>query len=172
MAQQPAPAFEVASVKPTLGSPGNSTWGLLPSGRFVATNSLLRDVIFNAHGVTPDRLLGGPDWIGSVFRVPGFRHTADRYGQRMAEWDSPRLSLTINRVCKTCNTGWMSDLETETKPVLKPLIRGKDRTLWTDHQTLLTAWLVKTSMVMEFTSDAEREPYYTPENRRARIGQV
>src|SRR5687768_10111775 len=61
-AQSDAPRFDVASVKP-LGSSGNSTWNLLPSGRFVATNSQLRMLIFNAYGVTPDRLLGGPDWI-------------------------------------------------------------------------------------------------------------
>ena len=64
-AQSDAPRFDVASVKPTLGSSAISTWSLLPSGRFVATNSKLRMLIFNAHGVTPDRLLGGPDWIGS-----------------------------------------------------------------------------------------------------------
>jgi uncharacterized protein (TIGR03435 family) len=64
-AQSDAPRFDVASVKPNLGSSGTSTWSLLPSGRFAATNSELRMLIFNAYGVTPDRLLGGPDWIKS-----------------------------------------------------------------------------------------------------------
>jgi uncharacterized protein (TIGR03435 family) len=64
-AAQQVPRFEVASVKPNQGSSGNSTWGLLPSGRVVATNSSLRQLIVNAYDVTHDRLLGGPDWIGS-----------------------------------------------------------------------------------------------------------
>lgn len=64
-AAQQAPRFEVASVKPTLGSSGAYTWWLQPSGRVVATNSSLRQLIVNAYDVTHDRLLGGPDWIGS-----------------------------------------------------------------------------------------------------------
>jgi uncharacterized protein (TIGR03435 family) len=64
-AQSDAPRFEVASVKPALGSANTSTWGLLPSGRFVATNSQLRSLIVNAYGVMHERLLGGPDWIDS-----------------------------------------------------------------------------------------------------------
>jgi hypothetical protein len=44
---------------------------------------------------------------------------------------------------------------------LTPLIKGRHRTLWTDHQEILTAWLLKTCMVFEFTADPEREPYYT-----------
>ena len=63
-AQSDAPRFDVASVRP-LGSTGNSTRNVLPSGRFVATNSQLRMLIVNAYGVTLDRLLGGPDWIDS-----------------------------------------------------------------------------------------------------------
>ena len=64
-AQSDAPRFDVASVRPAGGSSGTSTWGVLPSGRFVATNSQLRMLIWNAYGATPDRLLGGPDWIDS-----------------------------------------------------------------------------------------------------------
>jgi len=64
-AAQQAPRFEVASVKPNQGSSGISTWGLLPSGRFVATNSQLRSLIVNAYGTLHERLLGGPDWIDS-----------------------------------------------------------------------------------------------------------
>jgi uncharacterized protein (TIGR03435 family) len=64
-AQQGAPAFDVASVKLNLGSAGTSTWGLLPSGRFVATNTSLRMLIVNAYDMTSDRLLGGAGWISS-----------------------------------------------------------------------------------------------------------
>jgi len=64
-AQSDAPRFEVASVKPNQGSSGVSTWSVLPSGRFVATNSELGSLIVNAYGVMHERLLGGPDWIHS-----------------------------------------------------------------------------------------------------------
>ena len=55
--------FEVASVKPNLGSAGTQTWGFLPSGRFVATNTPLRLLIQNAYELSRHRLLGGPGWI-------------------------------------------------------------------------------------------------------------
>lgn len=100
------------------------------------------------------------DWLSDVFPL-GTRNTSDRYGRRIAEWKSPRLSLAINRVCARCNNEWMSQLEAETQPILTPLIKGRHRTLWTDHQEILTAWLLKTCMVFEFTADPEREPYYT-----------
>jgi uncharacterized protein (TIGR03435 family) len=64
-AQSDAPRFEVASVRPILGPSASSIWNLLPSGRFVATNSQLRSLIVNAYGVMHERLLGGPDWIDS-----------------------------------------------------------------------------------------------------------
>ena len=62
-AAQQAPRFDVASVKPNQGTSGTSTWGLLPSGRFVATNSSLRLLIQNAYELSRNRLLGGPGWI-------------------------------------------------------------------------------------------------------------
>ena len=47
-AAQQAPRFEVASVKPILGPSGTSRWDLLPSGRFVATNSACSGLTVNS----------------------------------------------------------------------------------------------------------------------------
>lgn len=50
-------------------------------------------------------------------------------------------------VCAKCNHGWMSALETRTKPALLPLIRGHSRLLSYDEQGLIACWLLLKSIV-------------------------
>jgi hypothetical protein len=52
-------------------------------------------------------------------------------------------------VCKTCNHGWMSKLESEAKLVLSPLILGQASTLDMVQQLVAATWAVKTAMVGE-----------------------
>jgi hypothetical protein len=56
----------------------------------------------------------------------------------------------VRRVCLSCNTGWMSDLQEETKPILLPLILGEDSTLTHKSQSTLSAWIAMLTMVAEF----------------------
>lgn len=92
--------------------------------------------------------------------------TSDQWRQLISDRRVKRLDLTVNRICAGCNNGWMSRLETEAKPLLSPLIDGRDRAIWSDEQAIISAWLIKTAMVFEFTADSSREPYYTDEERR------
>jgi uncharacterized protein (TIGR03435 family) len=63
-AATPAPAFEVATVKPNhVGGPFN--FGFEPGGRFVAENVTLGFVLEHAYGVKDFQVSGGPAWIGS-----------------------------------------------------------------------------------------------------------
>ena len=61
-AQQPAPRFEVASVRPnTSGDRAQSNQ--IGKGSVVMTNSRMLAVIAGAHGVRPDRIVGSPEWF-------------------------------------------------------------------------------------------------------------
>jgi bla regulator protein blaR1 len=60
----PAPAFEVASVKPNKTGDGRVMLGLQP-GRFNATNVPLRMLLRQAFNVQDFQIVGGPDWLGS-----------------------------------------------------------------------------------------------------------
>jgi uncharacterized protein (TIGR03435 family) len=69
-AQQQAAAFEVASVKRNNDGGGTTTMGIAPSGRFVARNVPLRDLIGYSYGnsdpfipLSNNRIIGGPDWV-------------------------------------------------------------------------------------------------------------
>jgi len=63
-APPPAPAFEVASIKPNNSGDGRVMMQNQP-GRFVATNITLRLLIRNAYQVQDFQITGGPNWLGS-----------------------------------------------------------------------------------------------------------
>lgn len=59
---------------------------------------------------------------------------------------------TVKGVCVTCNTGWMSDLEGATKPVLMDLMMGTQRLLSPRDQRTLSKWAVLKSLVFILTT--------------------
>jgi len=56
----------------------------------------------------------------------------------------------IRCVCAPCNNGWMSVRQSETKPILIPLLRGESFSLHRRAQTTLAAWIAMFTMVAEF----------------------
>src|SRR5207247_2547328 len=63
-ATPPAPAFEVASIKPNNSGDGRVMLGNQP-GRFTATNVTLRLLIRNAYQLQDFQISGGPGWLAS-----------------------------------------------------------------------------------------------------------
>lgn len=76
----------------------------------------------------------------------------------IVEQGNPRAigNLVTRAICKTCNNGWMSDLENEIIPILKPLVspnftdfsRESLQPL-EDHLALLKRWLLKTAVTLD-----------------------
>ena len=63
-AQQDAPAFEVASIKPNV----STNAGVIqtnPNGRLTVTNTSLRALILRAYGIHDSQLMGAPSWIAT-----------------------------------------------------------------------------------------------------------
>lgn len=91
-----------------------------------------------------------PKWLTAHF--VGDEHATaqfERLGRALRRWKQLRPELTVRCVCVSCNNGWMSDLENETKPLLEPMMRGERTLLDLATQARLTLWLVKTAMVLE-----------------------
>ena len=65
LAYSQAPAFEVASVKTNDSGSRSSSSRTLPGGRFVATNTTVRQLLLSAYHLRPFQLVGGPNWIDS-----------------------------------------------------------------------------------------------------------
>lgn len=56
---------------------------------------------------------------------------------------------TVKVVCKSCNTGWMSNLESQIQPILTPLISGTPAFLRRDERKLLAEWIMMKMFVAE-----------------------
>lgn len=66
--------------------------------------------------------------------------------KRSGEPQSGKLTIA----CVGCNTGWMSDLQKATKPILIPLMRGERYLLTRKAQRTLAAWIAMFTMVAEY----------------------
>jgi hypothetical protein len=60
-------------------------------------------------------------------------------------------AATVSRVCRSCNQGWMNDLETVVRPVLTPLIDGLIGEVDGEVVQDLAAWIMKTCLMAELT---------------------
>jgi uncharacterized protein (TIGR03435 family) len=70
--QTTAPAFEVATVKPSAPGVHGMSLNFSPGGRFTATNVPLRMLITFAWTLQDHQLTGGPGWLGSdTFDIVG-----------------------------------------------------------------------------------------------------
>jgi hypothetical protein len=74
--------------------------------------------------------------------------------------------LTFGRVCKECNEGWLSRLETEAAPVLKPLIAGdRQVVLSVPDQLVILRWTMKTGLMFDILRPAAFPPFFTANDR-------
>jgi hypothetical protein len=54
------------------------------------------------------------------------------------------FGLQLRKVCRSCNGGWMGRLESQAKPVLTPMILGRQQsTLSIDDQATIANWVAK-----------------------------
>ena len=73
---------------------------------------------------------------------------------------SKNPEIKVKSVCGFCNNGWMSDLEAQCIPLIGSLMQDISAPLDTSQQSLLSAWAVKTAMVLDSTNPRERQSFY------------
>ncbi|MEL4294047.1 hypothetical protein [Shewanella xiamenensis] len=105
-----------------------------------------------------------PDWMKTV--IP--RENKQEHYQNMIKLqfdDSKYASITpeilkkrghvatrkIRNVCKKCNGGWMSRLETSVKPKMTDMMLNKQTILTNSEMLSISAWAVMISIMAEFT---------------------
>jgi hypothetical protein len=66
----------------------------------------------------------------------------------------PSLEVLVNNaVCKKCNGGWMSKLETQIDPIVDKLTNGIDISLLTPEEVeILARWTGKTAIVLGYVT--------------------
>lgn len=88
-----------------------------------------------------------PKWVGNAY--PNAMFTTN--GPDGRQVTAKVIEITADTVCRKCNHGWMSDLESRCAPILKPMLRGQSQGLSLEQQTLLAQWATKTAMTLDQT---------------------
>jgi hypothetical protein len=67
-------------------------------------------------------------------------HVIKRSDGSNKQWEAPVFSATLNKVCRDCNSTWMSDVEDLTKDLVLPMLRNEQVLLEKEEQLCLAAW--------------------------------
>ena len=97
-----------------------------------------------------------PQWLTKQFPLSDTScMEAERGGQKLGTWKnkSPKL-LPARCVCGSCNSGWMSKLEVEMKPIVESILDKQLRVLDASSQAVISVWAIKTAMAL--AHDANR----------------
>lgn len=91
-----------------------------------------------------------PHWITDQFKTSQPSEAQlERHGEKTRSWRVRQPELPIRYVCQPCNNGWMSQIESQTKPFLQPLLMGERQSLDMASQSTIALWSLKTAMVLE-----------------------
>jgi len=82
-----------------------------------------------------------------------------RVKRRTGDFHAQKLRIA----CRSCNTGWMSRLQTKAKPHLVPMLVGKNTSLYRAEQATLAAWATMFVMTADYL-DSEMASI-TPDDR-------
>jgi hypothetical protein len=97
-----------------------------------------------------------PQWILKL--LPPRRPVRQRLGTGKEVTYSGDFKL--KGVCSACNNGWMSELETEVRPILGPLVQDLSIQLDLEDQKKLARWAFKTAIVLEGTKERSMKRYF------------
>lgn len=90
-----------------------------------------------------------PKWLRKALVISG---PVKEYSGVTYVGAAETLAVVFHEICRTCNSGWLSALETATRPVLEPLLLGAApgavRRLDPGQQAFLATWAVKTALLL------------------------
>ncbi len=90
-----------------------------------------------------------PVWVSSALGSTGGFVIHGRRKPRQTN----KIPVTTDRVCETCNNGWLSVLENDSKPVIESMLLGRDRHLSETDQERLGAWAYKTTLMLDMVGE-------------------
>src|SRR3954468_13090910 len=92
------------------------------------------------------------EWMRDLLPIKRFRfYRRDENRVPVTTWNKSNLDVTAKVVCKRCNEGWMSDLESShAKVALQPLILGDQHiTISEKRSRSLALFAFKTAVVID-----------------------
>ena len=140
---RPSRWFCAAAARARLAARG-STLSVMPSCIFCgAHGKLTREHVFPRwlEALFPD--LGDVDYVRRTVT-----HTSDDRHERPGR----PFDLVARNVCSSCNSGWMSELESAAQSILTPMLRDEARVLSAVEQHTVATWAVKTMLTVQGTN--------------------
>lgn len=94
-----------------------------------------------------------PRWLEQIFPDVGtvdyVRRTVTSDADERHKRPGPGFDVVVRDVCDACNTGWMSALETQVRPILTPMFCGEPRVLSAPDQQIVATWATKTMLTLQ-----------------------
>ena len=90
-----------------------------------------------------------PRWMAANYQSPAFMDLQLGEGNKVITYAVNQPEILIKKVCETCNNGWMSRLESRSKPVIERLWRERSCELDIHDCRTLALWSCKTAMMFE-----------------------
>ncbi len=117
---------------------------------------MARDCIFCGRAGPLTREHALPQWFARAFgRGTKFNIDQDsETGPRVTRTGIP-LDIVARIVCTACNSGWMSQLESQASVVLLPLMAGRTSRLDADAMRVIALWCTKTAVVYAMSTSWE-----------------
>lgn len=110
-----------------------------------------------------------PDWL--IRCVGEDRKSPSQYWRSTESapktWAGPRFK--VRNVCRRCNGGWMSDLESAVRRPMGCLVNDLSIPLSPDDQYALAIWCCKTAMVIEGAKQDKNRFYVEADRKNLRL---
>jgi hypothetical protein len=105
-------------------------------------------------------------WMRKLFKSKKFRFSQrNSAGKVIRQWAMPGIDMKARVVCKKCNEGWMSKLESEhAEPAMSDLILAKDVLISESRAKSIAVFAFKTAVVVDHMG--RDKPFYTTTARR------
>lgn len=112
--------------------------------------------------ITREHLL--PDWLSNFYGpdVMCVNEGVNEDGTVAFRYTSKIFQRTLNEVCSTCNSGWMSDVENDAKPILIRMLKEKNIVLDKKKQQKLATWAYKTVLVINHKNPSPPKEQFIP----------
>jgi hypothetical protein len=109
-----------------------------------------------------------PEWVLELLGRDASTVIVMQFPKGTFKQKGKNAGVKTRRVCRfKCNSGWMSDLENSCKPVMVPLIQGRNAKLGDGDRFKVALWALKTCMV--FDSLLPNGPHYFSQADRQRL---
>ena len=91
-----------------------------------------------------------PRWLRGTFGESEAVRTYRQVARGPVKPSKPTVPFdwTVRSVCRICNGGWMSKLETKVKLLLTPMLLGDAVTLGAEQTRTLAVWVFKTVLMI------------------------